>query len=482
MSTQKPEKYFFQRILYRLCIFCIILSGILLVSCTKKEKEAENETEDILKGWEDEFEEEKPEPELLNLNQFTKLDVVTDRTKFVPTAQDQTYNKETDMNLNCFSKTQSMDVRSTDTGSVVYINAMGKNSLFAFEKNTCTAGIACNKPDCEHDMKAAKEKCQADLCVMEAKIDGMQYYNGVLYYTLTSGNATILYKTSSDHEIKSQYVMLLGEKGYGECKNWLIHRGYIYFYVEKDGIYKMSFENPADKELLINVSESSLSVQPFFAEGSYIYFSLYRNNETTLARYQTESNQFEQFTDIKEIRSFFVNNGKIYYTYWDNELGNIVYQYDTASGKNEVFLQGEDIKNFDTTFIMLHRDSDYLYIRKQITQKGDYYSEESRPEISYCIYTWDGNLAGKIWKTESDSNMRILEAFKVYHHEQVILAGSDNDRIYYIGEEYDTQVQENGVSEEVLEGTAKIQIFYIDKSEISSDADAPVHTAGEIYE
>ncbi len=70
----------------------------------------------------------------------------------------------------------------------------------------------------------------------------------------------------------------------------------------------------------------------------------------------------------------------------------------------------------------------------------------------------------------------------IFSREKAELVGSDSDRIYYLSKKWDVQVQENGILEKVVEGTEKSVISYINKSEISAQAPAPVHIAGEIYD
>lgn len=466
-------------------ILCGILCGMLLLtSCTGKEKEGESETKEASKDGDME-----QETKLINLQDFTKLEVVTDCTRFIPAAEDQSYNPETDINPNNDFKERRSSLKSADSGNIFYISVNETNmstnekkSLFAFQKETASAGIACDRPDCEHDM-SVKGDCQANLYVMDAEISGMQYYNSDFYYTLSDGGATILYKTSSDHEIKSQYVVLLGEKGYGVCESWLIHREYIYFFVENDGFYRMSIDNPSNKEMIINMSEDTMSSRELWAEGSYIYFRIQGNHAFAVARYNMETNQIEQFIDInKASDDFMVYDKKIYYMGFLEENDEcVVYQYDPMTGKNEIFLRGEDRKNFDTRFWLLHRDSDYLYIRREVIKKGDYYDGYESRDISYLAYTWDGAVAGEIMNTENPNSTKVMEPFKTFHNESTELIGSDNDRIYYVSTQNDTQVQENGI-EELIEGTEKTVISYINKSEISAETAAPIHIAGEIYD
>jgi len=458
-----------------LIMLCGILYGtITLASCSGKEEEKEPESEEVPKDGDI-----RQETQVINLYDFTNLEVIQDCTRFTPVTQEQSYNPETDMNPGCTPAS-----RNADAGSTFYMSSF-EGGLFAFWKETASAGIPCDKPGCGHDMKTVKGDCQANLHVLDADVSGMQYYNNDLYYTLSDGGAAILYRTSLNREIKLQYAMLLGEKGYGACKSWLIHRGYIYFYVENDGIYRMSVDNPSDKEMIINMSEDGMSSGQLSAEGSYIYFRVRNDNAFAAARYNIESGQIEQFVDMEEsLYDFFVHNGKIYYTgYLEENLEYVVYRYDIATGKNEVFLQEEDRENQTANFNLFHGDSDYIYIRKQAYGKKDYYDGgEMSSNISYLVYTWDGVKAGEILNMEGTDRDWEYEAFKVFHRESTQMAGSDSDRIYYISMQYDIQIQEDGVTQEIVEGTEKTVISYINKSEISAEAAASIHIAGEIYD
>lgn len=475
-----------------LMILCVILSNMtVLTSCAGKEKETEMESKEAPKDGET-----KQEITPINLHDFTKLEVITDHTQFTPATQDQSYHPETDMNQGCTSERRTTDTgsRITDTGSSIYMS-WSQGGLFAFQKESATAGIACSKPDCAHDVKTVGGDCQANLRVLDAEIGGIQYYNGNFYYTLADG-ASILYKTSLDHEIKSPYVTLLGEKGHGICSRWMIHRGYIYFYVESDGIYKMSADNPSNKELLIDMSQSEASLNGLFAEGSYLYFTIWGNGTLTVARYNMETNQIEQLMDTEEvIWGMLVHGGKLYYVSYSEDYTQVVYCYDAAAGKKEIFLQAEDVflqgeneKNIKVDFWLLHGDLDYIYIKEYIYESYetmDYYYYDGNEELFqsdlFLAYTWDKTAAGEILNTK-EYHENSHKPFDIFSKEETELVGSDNDRIYYLSRQWDIQVQENGILEKVVEGTEKTVISYINKSEISAESAAPVHIAGEIYD
>lgn len=457
-------------------ILCLIFSNIILFTfCTKKETEYETESEEVPRAGDNE-----QEIKLLNFHDFTELEVVTDCAKFTAVTQDQSYCFETDMNPSCIP-----EKRITDAENIVYMS-QAESGLFAFQKETASADIACNKPDCKHDVNTIGGECQANLRVLNAEIGGIQYYSGDFYYTLADG-ASILYKMSSNHEIKSSYTTLLGKKESGRCGGWLIHRGYIYFYVEKDGLYRMPVDNPLNKELLIHTSKSGISLKYLFAEGSYVYFAILENYPSFAAgRYNIETNQIEQFMGMERPdTNMLVHDGKIYYMgYSEESEGEVIYQYDVAEEKNKIFFQREDDKNLTTDFWLLHADSDYIYIRKHVYGRtDDYYNgnQELFESDSYLAYTWDGAAVGEILNTEKyyDNSYNPLDIFS---REKAELVGSDSDRIYYLSKKWDVQVQENGILEKVVEGTEKSVISYINKSEISAQAPAPVHIAGEIYD
>ncbi|MDE7308794.1 MAG: hypothetical protein K2N61_09085 [Lachnospiraceae bacterium] len=473
----------------------MILCGVFLAICMlfftftffnnyikKEESQKESESKETSKTGDME-----KEPKMINLSNLTTLEVITDCTKFTPVTQDQSYNFETDMNQNRRSRTGF-----TDMGDMVYLS-LSNGGLFCFYKDTGSADIACDRPDCEHDVKTAGGDCQANLHQLDLDICGLQYYKGDLYYTL---GGTMLYKMSLNREIKYKYASLLGEKGFG-TSDWLIHRGYIYFYSLNDGIYKMPVDNPSYKELIISMPEGISSDTYMKAYGSYLYFTVYNSKKSSYAaaRYNTESNQIEQFVNVGEnlndiiwddntflnsiigLSNIMVHDGKLYYTEGDGYTWkSIIYQYDIASGKNEVFLKGEDK---DTNLGLIYGDSDYIYIWKNIYEGEDYYSgEEDRSISSYFAYTWDGELAGEILNAnEMDYNEEPLE---IVHCKSQILVGSDSNRIYYLSMEWDQQTEEDGNSFNEIEGSRKVIISYINKAELSAKSPALEHIAGEI--
>lgn len=413
----------------------------------------------------------------LNLSAYTDLEVVTDRAEFTPVTQDQSYNFETDMNP--YQQTEAYYANyMTETKDTIYI-AKKNGVLFEFQKETASAKLACNKPDCKHDQTKLEEDCEANLRVIDAKVGGIQYYKGDLYYSMTGGNSAILYRMSLGSKVKYKCVSLVGEKGYGGV-NWLIHRGYIYFTVGDEGIYKMSVDNPADKELIVRQPDDSFSID-IKAYGSYLYFYISSKNETAMARYNMESEQIEQFIDLKEdILEFTVKNDKIYFDkYVDLDTG--IYSYNLLTGEIETFLEEHKDKR-EICYHLLYADSDYFYIYESNVERfiDEEPFENLSPEKIYGVYTPEGTLAGKLYYPDN-SDSRELEPLKIFHNESYYLIGSDSDRVYYIGEAYDTQVQEDGVIEEVMEGTEKIVILYSNKSEMSAQNEAPLHVAGEIY-
>ncbi len=427
------------------------------------------------------------EPKMINLSNLTTLEVITDCTKFTPVTQDQSYNFETDMN-----QTRHSRINFTDIGDMVYLS-IPDGGLFDFSKDTGSVDIACDRPDCEHDVKTAGGDCQANLHQLDLDVCGLQYYKGDLYYTL---GGTMLYKMSLNREIKYKYASLLGEKGFG-TNDWLIHRGYIYFCSLNDGIYKMPVDNPSYKELVISMPEGISSDMYMKAYGSYLYFTVYNPKESSYAaaRYNTESNQIEQFVNVGEnlnniilddntffnsiidLSNIMVHDEKLYYIEGDGyNSKSIIYQYDIMSGKNEVFLEGEDK---DTNFGLIYSDSDYIYIWKNIREGEDYYSgKEDKSISSYFAYTWDGELVEEILNTNEMDYSR--EPLEIVHRKYQTLVGSDSNRIYYLSMEWDQQTEEDGRSYNEIEGSKKVIISYINKTELSSEAPVLEHIAGEI--
>jgi len=401
---------------------------------------------------------------VLDIRMYTNLEVVTDRAKFIPVVQDQSYNPETDMN-----RSSSF---VADTGETVYI-AKENGELFAFQKETGTAALACSKSGCEHKIEAGGE-CEANLCVVNARFGGMQYYKGDLYYALSNWNSSILYKMSVDTKTKQYYTSLLGEKKYGGGA-WLIHRGYIYFVSAGDGFYRMPVDNPEQKEQLISLPNAGFNIKAY---GSYVYFIFSNGEFETFARYNIESGQIEQFTDMTKgyIIDFLVNDKKIYFTEISDSFST-VFCYDTSTGKTEPFLP-EIAKRWEEYSISFG-DLDYLYVIDTAYDIDVTHRREKSRRL--CAYTWDGVFAGEVYSTEVHDTVRKLKPFDIFHYESFKEVGSDSDRIYFLDEIYDTQVDESGAIEKLVEGTGKTVVSYIDKSELSAEGvDLQRHTAGEI--
>ncbi len=427
--------------------------------------------------------------EMINLRDLTTLEVVTDYTKFTPVKQDQSYHPETDMNWSYYYS----GINFTDLGNTIYMS-IPDGELLYFSKDTGNAGIACDKPECEHDVKTVQGDCQANLHLLNLDVYGLQYYKGDLYYTL---GGTILYKMSLDREIKYKYASLLGEKGFG-TNGWLIHRGYIYFCSLNEGIYKMPVDNPTCKELIISMPQGLSSNISMRAYGSYLYFTIDNSKENSYAaaRYNIESNQIEQFMNVGEslrntvlddniifansiieLGNIMVHDGKLYYTGGDKNIWeSIIYQYDIMSEKNEVFLKKE---NKDTNFGLIYSDSDYIYIWKNILERKDFYDGgEDKSTFGYFAYTWDGKLAGEILNiNERNYNM---EPLSIVHCKSQRLVGSDNSRIYYLSMEWDQQTGADEESVYKIAGSTKAIISYINKAELSENIPPFEYIAAEI--
>lgn len=481
MKRKKPMLMILCGAFFVVCVLFLFLH-FLMPNIKKEENQMKPEAEKVLKT-----EDIEKKLKMLDLNNLTNLEVIKDCTKFIPVTQNQSYNPETDMNQNHFS-----GVNFTDIGDTVYIS-LSNGGLFSFSKNTRSAGIACDRPDCEHDAETAGGDCQANLHSLNLDVCGLQYYKGDLYYTL---GGTMLYKMSLDRELKYKYASLLGEKGFG-TGNWLIHRGYIYFCSLNEGIYKMPVDNPSYKELIIRVPEGLSSDMYIKAYGSYLYFTICNSKENfyAAARYNTESNQIEQFMNVGEnlqdinwqenaflenmigLRDIMIHNQKLYYTEGNgNTMQSIIYQYDIASGKNEVFLKGEDK---DTCFGLIYSDSDYIYIWKEVYERKDYYEGGEKKSISgYFAYTWDGELVEELLNSAEIDDSR--EPLEIVHHKIQRLVGSDSSRIYYLSMECDWKTGEDGTSYNELEGSRKVIISYINKAEFNSEVPSLEHIAGEI--
>lgn len=468
-------------------IVCIVTAFVFFTKDTKKEPE-ELQTKEPSQN-----EETMKEPQMLNLSNLTDLPVITDCTKFTPVTEDQSYNPETDM-----PQGRASGCNLLDMGDIVYILEdswrLYNGALFAFQKATGRAGIACDKPDCLHDTKTVEGDCQANLHMLGLGVSNLQYYKGDFYYIL---GGTMLYKMSPNRETKYKYASLLGEKGFG-TQSCQIHRGYIYFCASREGIYKMPVDNPSYKELIIRIPDNGNSSVGLKAYGSYLYFTIFDSEEKlyAVARYNTEADQIEQMMNLEYMDGYIwhimIHNEKIYYTearqnekqpdFYDS---GSVYEYDIASAKNTIFLEAGN----NMSLYFMYGDSDYLYIRKVIEKEKDYYENSSgkdismyMPEydISYLAYTWDGEIAGKVLDIFPDDKIKD-EQTKIGIQKELI--GSDSDRIYYFNEksEYqlDTTVEEN--THWVGTGkNGKIIISYINKSELSLETDAPEYIAMEM--
>lgn len=411
--------------------------------------------------------------QVLDIRAYTNLEVVTDRTRFTPATQDQSYNPETDMNM-CYS--------IADIGENVYIakedGELETGDLFVFQKGSGTAALACGKSDCEHKIEAGGE-CEANLRVLDADVGRIQYYKGDLYYSLGDYKASILYKMSINTKTKQKYVSLLGEKESGSG-GWLIHRGYIYFVSSGDGFYRMPVDNPKQKEQLITLPEDG-GIGFLKASGSYIYFVFSKREFEAFARYNIESGQIEQFTDMTKqymTNAFQVNNGKVYFTEKVDSFQTI-FCYDISTGEKQAFLPEETQKK-NTEFTISSADLDYIYVREAACVWDGQYRREA--DVRIYAYTWDGVFAGELPLSTGFSYSGEVKPFQVFHHESSAEIGSDSDRIYYLGEIYDTQANEYGTnSNNYVEGTGKTVISYINKSELSAEGGIPQkYTACEI--
>lgn len=427
-------------------LLCMILCGSLLVTaCTKKQENQE------------EPESTEPQSKALEISDLTDLDIIADRSQFILAEQDQTYNLETDMSLNGSSADNI-----ASSGETAYFNCKG--ALIALPKDSEHAFVVCDEEECEHYL--VRGTCSSLLAPTNVEVSGLQYYEGNLYYIVSDGGGMALYKSMINGNIRNQYAFLDERKssltGYVVEKQWVIHRGYIYFWSEGKGIYRMPLVNAFSTELIMAVPSDEIYPLIIKAYGSYIYFTVlteFQEEESGyFCRYNIESGQIEEFTDIPgKLDDFVVRDGKIYYSKW-SELG--IYQYDVQTGENQIFLQE---KNADISF---YADSDYIYVPQAGSEKIGKAGDSVR--ILADVYTWDGTFAGTVpighekFVTVGTVDEEKTEVSRRVESDMI---GSDDDRIYY---------------QDTVEEGKKLVLTYVNKSEISSD-NTPIHNAGEFY-
>lgn len=396
---------------------------ILLISCTSGKKKQSGP------------EHKEAESEPLKLQNLTALDIITDQTQFTPAAQDQSYQPETDIEFGG----SSID-NITESAQNIYFNY--KNILFTIPKNGTAVSPVCNMPECNH-VFSKTTSCFASL-MPNKRNAGLQYYEGGLYYVAADDSGLSLYKSTMDGHLKRKYAFLDEKKasidGYLSENQWVLHRGYIYFWNEGRGIYRMPISNICVTELIMAMPEmTDASQEKIFspilkANGSYIYFTFPNEAKGYFLRYNTESGQLEQLGGLSgNVDNFIAKSEKIYYSI---QPENGIYEYDIATGQNALFLPKE---NTDFPFLA---DMDYIYVPKKSNETA------GKSEVSADVYTWEKEPAGTI-PFGTDGELDFI--------------GSDENKIYY----KKSQTQQRG---------EKVKFCYINKSEI---AEGTLHEAGE---
>lgn len=415
-----------------------LLVSLCLASCKEKQKDDSAKVQNT-----------ELKIKTVNIQELTELEIVTDKTQFSAVTNIQSWNFETDMNQNALPMNGL-----ADTGEITYINS--SNSLIKFPKSEFVASLACGKSDCQHYITNNQEEnaitpveiaCEADLSVGVDVGMGLQYYDGYLYYIIKDGGIALC-RISSDGIFKSQVALLSNKTS--DAQNqipWLIHRGNVYFWNQEEGICQVSLTNPALKNVIIT-RQRGADEQPILkAYGSFLYFTLpgAEKNAWLFCRYNIESGQIEQFSEIRGyLSNFVVREDKIYYQKYNE---NIVYQYDMSSEKNEIYFE---LENGDYSF---YADLDYICLPKQDSMKGkDNFNGDY--DILADVYTWDKVYVGVIQLEKEASDRQQDE--KPISHETIHITGSDSDRIYYQSEVEDDWSKQRVIS-------------YINKSELSEN-------------
>lgn len=430
---------------YTLLITCILFTNcILLTSCAGKEKEP------------DEPESTEAESKPLKLQDLTALDIVADRAAFPAAAQDQSYNSETDMDINGSSVD---DI--TESKENIYFNYM--NALFMIPKNGDTVEIVCDDPDCKHVLSRTPS-CLAALAPSGSKT-GLQYYDGNLFYVVADKAGLALYKSTLNASLKRQFAFLDEKKvsigGYLADSQWVLHRGYIYFWNEGRGIYRMPLEDTSVTELIMamptvtDMLEEKIFFPMLKAYGSYVYFTFPNEEKGYFLRHNIESGQLEQFADLPgNLDNFVVRDGKIYYSV---QSENGIYQYDIATGENTLFLQEEH-----TIFSFL-ADTDYIYVPQKNSETTG--KSGDSVEVLADVYTWSKELVGTVpfGREVFVAGGKTEEEPQIFSYGELDMIGSGGERIYY------KNTAEQGEK-------TKLIFRYINKSEIS---EGTLHEAGE---
>ena len=424
-------------------LLLLLLVSLCLTSCREKQDNDVTENDNA-----------KQNVHTVDIRGLTKLDIVTDNTSFSADAEEQSWHFETDMNQNSLPLSGI-----ADSGENTYINCL--NSLIKFPKNAYTASIMCEKADCLHIIDSLENKnsitpadiaCEADLSIGENFGMGLQYYDGYLYYIIKDGGIGLC-RISSDGRFKSQ-IMLLADNASGNPEQnipWLIHRGNVYFWNYKEGVCRVSLLNPKSRDVIMIRQEGSDELPILKAYGSFLYFVLPGAKEDVwlFCRYNAESEQIEQFTEINgRLTDFIVKDNKIYYQKYNEAL---IYQYDIDAGKNEVYFELESKEN------SFYADADYIYIPHADSMGGN---DESF-NVMADVYTWDKVYVGIIQMKKKIKDKSSGSSESIY------IVGSDEDRIFY--------------QREIDSGRQKRQIIsYINKSEISENG-AIMNIAYEYY-
>ena len=409
-------------------LFLLLLASLCLASCKGKQREEQKETKNA--------ELQTKEAAIKNL---TDLEIVIEPSQFAAVTEDQSWSFETDMNQN--SVPIQGIAESTET---TYINC--SDILIAFSKEESCAKVLCDKVNCQHNYTSQTE-CEANLEYQGLSANGLQYYDGNLYYTIKQGGIALC-KVSSDGKKKMQ-AALISESSTGALYTfpWLIHRGNVYFWNEGKGLYKVPLLNPEQRELIVKEhNELDTSYHKLKAYGSYLYFMLAGKGEkkSFFCRYNIESGQIEQFPEIEGILDdFIVRENKIYYKI----IGDTkIYQYDAVSEKKEIYFE---LENGTYSF---YADSDYIYLPRVNSEDSFHYLYD----VSADVYTWEKEFVGTIPFEKSVSE----GTGQIFYEETFRIIGTDSARIYYQKWVVDSTKPDTSVKEEKT-------INYINKSEIS---------------
>lgn len=189
-----------------------------------------------------------------------------------------------------------------------------------------------------------------------------------------------------------QYADKIGS--YSIYQDWIIHRGYIYYYYAFGGtstedsfylngshyIYRKSLSGGEIEPIMkMDLSEGAESCL-MRGYGSYVYFNIPQAGKQggILYRYNTESDEVECLLDIgSDICDYSIHDGKLYYQ-TESEC-NVIYEYDFENGSNQCFLNAN--QTYGNCYARFFADNDSIYLYHK--------PNENTFDKIYEVYTWE---------------------------------------------------------------------------------------------